>query len=206
MARTPQDPQIRIDEILDTAEPLFAVNGYRKTTVRDITKKMGVAKGMVYYYFTSKEEILEAIINRQSSVLLTNIKQMAHSGDVTPPRKIELMLAAIFHAAQYKDGLLLDLLYDEKNIHLLNKIIQQSTLVLKPSLLTVIEEGTQQGYFQAAHPDIATHFIMSILQCITDAFCEKVSGEQMACYLKSAESLIENILAMPAKTLHLSLT
>ncbi|HAK72354.1 MAG TPA: TetR/AcrR family transcriptional regulator, partial [Sporomusaceae bacterium] len=65
MARTPQDPQIRITEILDTAEQLFSDKGYRGTTISDIAKTMGTAQGMLYYYFKSKEEILEALINRQ---------------------------------------------------------------------------------------------------------------------------------------------
>ncbi|XER07981.1 HTH-type transcriptional repressor KstR2 [Sporomusa rhizae] len=205
MSRTPQDPKIRIDEILDTAEPLFSANGYRKTTIHDITKRMGVAKGMVYYYFKSKEEILEAVINRQISVMLADIKQMAYSDDFIPPRKIELILTAIFRAAQYKDGLLLDLLYDEKNIHIKNKIIRQGTLLLKPSLIYIIEDGVQKGYFHVSHPDIAVNFIMSILQCITDTLCEKVPSKLMAAYLKTAESLIEKVLSIPEKALHLSL-
>lgn len=79
MARPMQDPNIRIDEILDVAEPLFFTNGYKKTTITDITNKMGVAKGMIYYYFRSKEEILEAIINRQTQVLLIHIKEIVSS-------------------------------------------------------------------------------------------------------------------------------
>lgn len=205
MSRTPQDPKIRIDEILDTAEPLFSANGYRKTTIHDITKRMGVAKGMVYYYFKSKEEILEAVINRQISVMLADIKQMAYSDEFTPPRKIELLLTTIFRAAQYRDGLLLDLLRDEKNIHIRNKITRQCTLILKPFLLYIIKEGTQKGHFHVSHPDIAINFLISILLCIPDALYEKIPNEIMVYYLKTAESLIENVLAMPEKTLHLSL-
>ncbi|EGO65125.1 TetR/AcrR family transcriptional regulator [Acetonema longum] len=205
MARIPQDPQIRIDEILDTAEPLFLANGYRKTTILDITKKMGVAKGMVYYYFKSKEEILEGLVNRRFSVLLADITQMAYSNDFTPPRKIELILNAIIHSAQEKDGLLLDILSDEQNIHIKNKMVRQAALVLNPSLLKIIEEGTQKEWFHPSQPDIAVNFILSTLRCITDAMSDKASGEQMACYLKTAESLIATVLAMPDNALCLSL-
>lgn len=205
MARPPQDPQIRIDEILDTAEPLFLANGYRKTTIRDITRKMGVAKGMIYYYFASKEEILEALVNRQLSILLTDITQMAYSDDFSPPRKIELIVNAIIHSAQYKDGLLLNLLRDEQNIHLKNKMARQAALILNPSLLKVIGEGTQKAWFHAPQPDIALDFILSTLRCITDAMYAKASAEQMACYLKTAESLIAAVLVMPENTLCLSL-
>lgn len=205
MSRIPQDPQIRIDEILDTAEPLFAANGYRKTTIHDITKKMGVAKGMVYYYFKSKEEILEAVVNRQISFLVAEIKQMTYSDKFSPPRKIELLLTAIIHTAQYKDGLLRELLSDEKNIPIRNKFVRQATLTLKLFLLKIIEDGTRKKCFHVSQPDIAVNFIVSILQCITDALDEEVPDELMASYLRMAEPLIAKVLAMPENALHFSL-
>ncbi|SHI79075.1 transcriptional regulator, TetR family [Propionispora hippei DSM 15287] len=205
MPRTPQDPKIRIDEILDTAEPLFAANGYRQTTVQDITNQMGVAKGMIYYYFNSKEAILEAVINRQISILLTDMKNMACSQLIPPPQKIEFMINSIYHTAKYKNGLLLDFLSDEKHLDIRNKIVHQNALLLKPWLLKVIDEGVLKGCFQVSDPLIALNFIMSILHCITDALCEKTSDEQMACHFKIAGSLIEKILALPEATLHLSL-
>ncbi|WP_371379355.1 TetR/AcrR family transcriptional regulator [Sporomusa aerivorans] len=205
MARTPQDPQIRIDEILDAAEPLFSANGYRKTTISDIAKQMGVAQGMLYYYFKSKEEILEALINRQISTLLTDVKKTASSPDTIPPRKIEFMIYALFRTAQYKDGLFLDFLYDEKHLHIKNKIFRQATLLLKPWLLKIIEEGARKHYFHVSHLPTAMTFIMSIMLCLGDSLCEKIPEEIMAHHLNMAESLIEKALGIPEKSLHFSL-
>ena len=67
MARPAQDPQIRINEILDAAETLFYERGYQPTMISDIVRKIGVAQGTFYYYFTSKEEIVVALINRHLS-------------------------------------------------------------------------------------------------------------------------------------------
>ncbi len=205
LARTPQDRQIRIDEILDTAEPLFSVNGYRKTTISDIAKKMGAAQGMLYYYFNSKEEILEALIDRQISVLLADIKNMACSENIAPPRKIELTIAAMFRTAQYKDGLLLDFLHDEEHLNIKNKIFRQVTLLFKPWLLKIIEEGVRKQYFNVSHSQIVIDFIMAILVCLGDALCEKNSDEVMTCHLRMAETLIEKTLGMPENTLHITL-
>ncbi|MDF2571911.1 MAG: transcriptional regulator, TetR family, partial [Sporomusa sp.] len=79
MARPFQDPQIRITEILDTAEHLFTVKGYFGTTISNIAKEMGVTQGMFYYYFKSKEEILEALLNRQVTSNISEIKDMVSS-------------------------------------------------------------------------------------------------------------------------------
>lgn len=109
MTRPMQDPNIRIDEILDAAKPLFFTKGYKKTTITDITSKMGVAKGMIYYYFRSKEEILEAIINRQTQVLLIHIKEIVSSQEKNPVQKFECIVASMFRTIQYRDGVLLNI-------------------------------------------------------------------------------------------------
>ena len=205
MARTPQDPQIRVAEILDVAEPLFSAKGYRKTTISDIANEMGVAQGLLYYYIKSKEEILEMLINRQISAFLADVTRMASSDTITPHRKIELMVNAMFRTAQYKDGLLLDFLYDEKHLHLRNKSFYQCTLQLKPWLLKIIEEGVRQQFFHISHPQTAMDFILSIIQCLYEALCDKISTELLLHHVRMAESLIEKALGVPENSLHIAL-
>ena len=50
--------------IMDTAIELFAQNGYGSTSISEIAKKGGISKGLLYNYFKSKEELLEAILNK----------------------------------------------------------------------------------------------------------------------------------------------
>ncbi len=206
MARPPQDPKIKIDEILAVAEPLFAANGYRKTTISDIAREIGGAQGLIYYYFKSKEEILEALINRQIAYFLADISIMTSSADMLPPRKIEFVVHAFFRTAHYKDGLFLDFLHDEKHLHIKNKIFRQAALLLKPLLLKIIEEGVRKQYFTVTHLPAALTFIMSIMLCLADTLCEKVPDEEMICHLQLANSLIEKALGVSENTLHLSLS
>jgi AcrR family transcriptional regulator len=48
--------------ILDTATALFAERGYAGTTIRDISERLGMTKGSLYYHFTSKEDLLFALL------------------------------------------------------------------------------------------------------------------------------------------------
>ncbi|MDJ0868995.1 MAG: TetR/AcrR family transcriptional regulator [Myxococcota bacterium] len=50
--------------ILDAAGQCFATNGFAKTTVEEIALRAGVSKALVYHRFRSKEEILEAVLER----------------------------------------------------------------------------------------------------------------------------------------------
>ena len=54
----------RRNEIITTAEEFFLTKGFNKTTVNDILKRIGIAKGTFYHYFVSKEEVLDAVIGQ----------------------------------------------------------------------------------------------------------------------------------------------
>ncbi|GAA0905714.1 TetR/AcrR family transcriptional regulator [Virgisporangium aurantiacum] len=50
-------------QILTTARELFVDHGYAATSIKDITERVGVTKGSLYYHFSSKEEILHALVS-----------------------------------------------------------------------------------------------------------------------------------------------
>ena len=60
-------------KILDTALKLFASNGYKATTVREIAGAIGIEQSALYNHFKNKDEILETIINDLASLLIANI-------------------------------------------------------------------------------------------------------------------------------------
>ena len=76
MARVVKAPDVRRSELIACAQQLFFTNGYEKTSVSDIIAEVGVAKGTFYYYFDSKQAILEAMIDElldQSMAILQEI-------------------------------------------------------------------------------------------------------------------------------------
>ncbi len=62
-------------KILDSSLKLFASNGYKATTVREIAKAIGIEQSALYNHFKNKDEILETIINDLASLLIANIFQ-----------------------------------------------------------------------------------------------------------------------------------
>ena len=64
-ARARQADQRR-SELIDAALRLFAERGFRATTIADIATATGTAHGLVYHYFGSKDELLEAILQRHT--------------------------------------------------------------------------------------------------------------------------------------------
>src|SRR5918992_1921567 len=61
--KTPKGDQTRT-LILETALEMFRERGYEQTTMRAIAKKAGVSLGNAYYYFSSKEYLIQAFYQR----------------------------------------------------------------------------------------------------------------------------------------------
>lgn len=62
--RPTADAEINIEHLCDVAVNVFAEKGYSGTTTTEITKKAGVARSLIHYYFGNKEELWKASIKR----------------------------------------------------------------------------------------------------------------------------------------------
>ena len=60
-------------KIFETSMKLFAEKGYDATSIEEITANVGVAKGTLYYHFSSKEEIFEFLIEEGVKLLKNSI-------------------------------------------------------------------------------------------------------------------------------------
>lgn len=68
--RITKEPEERRQEILDTAMRLFYEKGYEKTSITDIAKAIGVAQGLCYRYFPSKEALFDSAIDQYAEELV----------------------------------------------------------------------------------------------------------------------------------------
>src|ERR1700704_3232231 len=79
----------RRDQLMECGARLFAENGYHPTSVADIVASLGVGKGVFYWYFASKEELLCEIL-RAGHQDLRRRQHLALAGEDDPLRRIEL--------------------------------------------------------------------------------------------------------------------
>src|SRR5918992_483558 len=83
----------RRDQLMTRAADLFAERGYHPTSVSDIVESLGVGKGVFYWYFSSKEELLEELL-RASNHDLRRRQQQAIGDEPDPLVRIELGIRA----------------------------------------------------------------------------------------------------------------
>jgi TetR/AcrR family transcriptional regulator, fatty acid metabolism regulator protein len=68
--------------LLDAAIRVFARKGYHVARVGDIAEEAGVAHGLLYHYFSSKEEVLETIFRDTWTDLLVSVREVEASGEL----------------------------------------------------------------------------------------------------------------------------
>jgi len=98
MARGNGTPDRR-RQILDAAVRVFARQGFHACRVSDIADEAGVAYGLLYHYFRSKEEVLDTVFLERWDVLLEVIREIDSSG--RPPRE-KLRAIASFVVDSYR--------------------------------------------------------------------------------------------------------
>ncbi|MDI9863297.1 TetR/AcrR family transcriptional regulator [Flectobacillus sp. DC10W] len=89
MTDTLQKDEIIIKEVIEAAKVLFQRYGLKKTTMEDIAKFVGKGKSTLYYYFPSKIEIFEAVIENEIRELFESI-EIAASKEVTARQKLKV--------------------------------------------------------------------------------------------------------------------
>ena len=72
-----KEAEVRKNEILDVADELFSKKGFDGTSTNDILEKVGIARGTLYHHFKSKEDIMDALMERYSDRLLGVAQEVA---------------------------------------------------------------------------------------------------------------------------------
>jgi AcrR family transcriptional regulator len=79
------------DLILDGVDVLLAKFGYKKMTMDDVARQVGIGKGTIYLHFPSKEELVLAHIDRIAETVVRKITEIAGTSDA-PERRLRRML------------------------------------------------------------------------------------------------------------------
>jgi TetR/AcrR family acrAB operon transcriptional repressor len=97
MKKIKQSPKLpaeaRREQLLDSARSLFVKKGYRMTTTEEIAGNAGLTKGALYYHFSSKEDILFALIKSMFSHMESTVKERLGES-ITPTELLSIMLQA----------------------------------------------------------------------------------------------------------------
>ena len=107
--------------IIDTAEKLFAMNGFQGTSVRDIAQEAGVNVAMISYYFGSKEKLMEAVFEERTNSIRMKVETLLQDDKTSNLEKVNILID------DYVDKFI-----DQQEFH---KIVMREQLIEKDTVI-----------------------------------------------------------------------
>jgi len=154
-----KEGEVRRREILFTARGLFVRKGYEQTSINDILKIVDIAKGTFYYYFASKEEVLEAII-------LDIVEEGARRAekilkDTSIPLVNRIMMAIMAQTPEFEGSdEIKEEIHKVENTKLEQLYLKSMLKRMTPVLQGSVAEGIEADVFHMQYP---TECIESVL-------------------------------------------
>ena len=178
MAPEPERTQKSRERILDAAADAFMLQGFRETTIDDVAQSIGATKGLIYYHFRSKLDILLAVYER--GMERAEEKVQPHAQDSASPAE-RLRAMSVAHLVN-----IMTFLGYHHVIH--QAVREQNSAAVKPRqrealdrlneqrsqfealFRAVIEEGIAEGSFRDADPALMARTLLSSINAVDNWF------------------------------------
>lgn len=172
MARVIKEYAVRRNEILDAAQRLVQTKGYEQMTIQDLLDDLQISKGAFYHYFTSKQALLEALIERMVNVIEPLVLTIVHDPHLSALEKLCRLFGTVSRWKTARKEFLLALLrvwYADDNVLIRQKTRDVSAKLLTPQLQVIIQQGLQEGTLTMVYPEQMSGVIVALLQDLGDA-------------------------------------
>ena len=179
-------------DILESAEKLFAQKGFDYTSTNDILKEVGIARGTLYYYFESKEAILDAVIEKMTKQLLDNARVIASDKSVPVLERLTKTIMSL----NVDSNLGYEVI---KQVHkpqnaLMHQKMQQNLLINVNDIITMlINECIDDGICQTNYPSEVVEMVMLYSNVMFDdmiQYTEEVRNKKILAFIYNLERLL----------------
>lgn len=183
-------------KIFETSMKLFAEKGYDATSIEEITATVGVAKGTLYYHFSSKEEIFNFLIEEGMKLLQNSIdiKTAKYSNYIDKIKSIVLIQIKI--VVKYED-LITILLSQFWGHEARNQKCQKHIFEYISKIENIVKEGMEAGQIKEGNPQaIASEIYGLICSSLVYKTRSKEELDIMKLYKEFESTVIEGMKAV----------
>lgn len=183
----------KYNQILDALQKLLESKDIHSISVSEIAKTAGIGKGSIYYYFPSKDAILDALVERNYEKPLETAKQLTKQTDIPPFTR----MAMLFQACRASSGELMQHRNTSSDnsapemafIH--QKHLTHVVTELKPALTELIQQTIDRGDFQFDHPAALAEIVLIVLAVKIDNTLIPSSPEEITNTIRGLIELLE---------------
>lgn len=173
-----KEAEERKNEILDVAERLFETKGFDNTSTNDILNEIGIARGTLYYHFKSKEEILDAMIDRTMNRLIEKAQEIVNQKDVPVLQRLTMMMLSLnVREGNFNQGIL-EQVHKPQNALMHQKMQERTLAGINPLITALIREGMAQGICQTEYPEEAVEMTFLYANVVFDDLTKQSEEEK----------------------------
>ena len=169
----------RKNEILDVAEQLFAEKGFDAASTNDIINQIGIARGTLYHHFASKEEILDAIVDRMTRRAIFGAKMIIDENSLPVFERLKGAIQALNIRSETGTEVL-EQLHKPQNALLHQKMQERLIKEVVPLYAKLIREGNKEGIFNSKYPSEAAEMIMIYSNVAFDDLAELTPKKKLS--------------------------
>ncbi|MGI6739560.1 MAG: TetR/AcrR family transcriptional regulator [Christensenellales bacterium] len=183
----------RKNEILDVTRRLINEKGLINTSTNDIARAVGISRGTLYHHFESKEAILDALVDKVSADIYMRAREIAQDKSIPVMERILKTVLSV-NVSDSSDHVILEHLNSPNNI-LLHQKVQKEMLATLPGILaSIIEDGNEQGVFNAKYPYECMEMLVAYTSLVFDGDFIEMSEEESTNRLVALMHNIERML------------
>lgn len=183
------------DIIINALRELFKEGKAGTASVSDIAKKAGIAKGGMYYYFRSKEEVLDALVEKEYEDIIQFCTKQIEQCNGNAITKFALLLKN--YRSAYVDPSLDEYLHMPQNAAIHQKSLAKILTSLSKEITSIMEQGIANGDFICDYPQEYSEIIMSVFTFLLDPGIFSWTNDQYLSKLKALANMLEKGLNSP---------
>lgn len=178
----------RRKQILRAAIEVFAERGFHRTRVSDIAKRAGVAYGLIYHYFESKDEVLNSLFEENWAVFLKVLRDIEQNEELGASAKLQAIAALLIDALRVAPAIIQVIIQE---ISRSDRFVQVQKVAAFSDAFGVVREIISAGQasgelkrsidpqvgayiFFGALETLCTGFLLKTIACSTDEDAERV--------------------------------
>lgn len=190
--RIVKQPDERKSEIIKTAERLFLEKGVHNTKISEIVETIGVAKGLFYYYFKSKDDVINAVIEHFISELDISLSKILNSNDMNYYKKITKFIDTYVQIKRMFNN---NSFNNDVNDNFRYILLKRSNNLILSYLKLLISSGISKGLLRLRYPDETVTMLVYGLNELMDSSQKKIGRPVMLALVEQSLSLPSGILA-----------
>ncbi|MCB4948485.1 TetR/AcrR family transcriptional regulator [Streptococcus mutans] len=176
-------PEVRRQEIMEAALQIFMEKGYLETRTQDIIDKVKISRGLLYYHFKNKEDILYCLIEKYSQPVIQRLAKISQDKKLTAKDKLRTFFEAtqIGSTDHTKENAGLQEIVDlEQNRYLMDRLAHEIIDLSSNYLAHILEQGNEEGLLALSHPQALARILMTAYTFIANELTtlkDKKKGE-----------------------------